>query len=113
MHTQRLSFGRSFLGAVAVTVLVLCGGTSPAWADAPPVVVALDLQPGPAGDGFEPVGQVPAQEQLPAAPMVMAAYAVVWVLTAAFVISVWRRLDKVERELRDVEQRVAQEARRK
>ena len=50
---------------------------------------------------------------MPAAPMVMAAYGVVWVLTVAFVVSVWRRIGKVEQELSEVEQRVAQEARRK
>ncbi len=42
--------------------------------------------------------------------MVMIAYAVVWVMTVGFVFSVWRRLDKVEQELRDVERRVGGQA---
>ncbi len=42
------------------------------------------------------------QERLPATPLVFAAYAVVWVVLLVYVWSLWRRLGKVERELRDV-----------
>ena len=53
-------------------------------------------------DGFEPVANLPApeREQLPAAPLVMAAYAVVWVMVFGYLWSIWRRLGAVERELR-------------
>ncbi|MBL8141730.1 MAG: CcmD family protein [Acidobacteria bacterium] len=117
MHTQRSSFTRSILRAVVLTAIVVVPLAAPLGASevsgVPAVVALQQVEPGPRSDGFEPVGQVPAQEQMPAAPMVMAAYGVVWVLTVAFVVSVWRRIGKVEQELREVEQRVAQEARRK
>lgn len=94
----------------AAVILAACVASAPVAVAAPAPVVALSLQPAPAGDDFQPVSQVPAQEQLPAAPMVMIAYAVVWVMTVGFVFSVWRRLDKVEQELRDVERRVGGQA---
>lgn len=61
-----------------------------------------------APEGFEPVTAVPAQEQLPAAPMLIAAYAFVWVMLLVYLWSIWRRLSAVERELADVARRVEQ-----
>ena len=82
------------------------------------MVIALQ-QPGaaaaqPAPEGFEPVGALPAprQEQLPAAPLVMAAYGFIWVLLLGFLWSIWRRLGAVEREMKSVEQRVAEAGKR-
>jgi CcmD family protein len=42
------------------------------------------------------------QEQLPATPLVFAAYAFVWVALLVYVFSLWRRLTRVERELSEV-----------
>ena len=42
------------------------------------------------------------QEQLPATPLVFAAYAFVWVVLIVYVFSLWRRLRRVERELAEV-----------
>ncbi len=68
-------------------------------------VVAQDAQP-PAGgataqppEGFEAVTDVPPSEQLPAAPLVMSAYAFVWVVLLAYIWSVGRRLTKVQEEI--------------
>jgi CcmD family protein len=68
----------------------------------------------PAGtpDGFVPVENVSGQEQIPAAPLVIGAYAVAWVLVFGYLWSIWRRLGRVERELADVSRRVAGGARR-
>lgn len=99
------------IAVAAAVIFAACAASAPAAIAAPVPVVALSLQPA-AGDDFQPVSQVPAQEQLPAAPMVMIAYAVVWVMTVGFVFSVWRRLDKVEKELRDVERRVGDQVSR-
>ncbi len=55
--------------------------------------------PPPAQEGFEPVSGVPVADQLPAAPLVMGAYAFVWVVLIAYVWSVARRLSKVQEEL--------------
>ena len=56
--------------------------------------------------GFVPVDQLPAPESFPAAPLVIAAYAVVWVAVFVYVWLVWRRMDRVERELREVTRRL-------
>jgi hypothetical protein len=48
---------------------------------------------------FIPVKEVPASEQLPAAPLVIAAYAFVWLAFLAYVWMVWRRLGKVEADI--------------
>ena len=52
-----------------------------------------------AQDGFVPAGQLPPVEQLPAAPLVAAAYAFIWVAMLAYVFMLWRRLATVDREL--------------
>ena len=63
-------------------------------------------QPPPAAqDEFVPVDQLPQDEQLPAARMVIAAYAVAWVLVAVYLWTIWQRLGRVERELADVSRR--------
>lgn len=70
--------------------------------------MAASHQPPPrAQEEFVPVDQLPQAEQLPAAPLVIAAYAFVWVVLLAYLWSVWRRLSKVERELADVARRMS------
>ena len=60
----------------------------------------------PAGQGqFLPIDQIPRTEQLPAAPLLIAAYVFVWIAALAYAWSIWRRLDRVEREMRDLERR--------
>lgn len=60
-------------------------------------------QPPSAGQGgFVPIDQLPAPESFPAAPLVIAAYAFAWLAVLVYVFSVWRRLNRVESELRDV-----------
>jgi CcmD family protein len=66
----------------------------------------------PAQEGFVPVDQLPPDEQLPAAPLLIAAYAIAWVAVLAYLWSIWRRLAKVERELADVSRRVEAGGRR-
>ncbi len=115
MHTVTFITRRAWKGALLVLVFAgaALGTTAPAAASPAPLVIALQqAQPAPTGDGFEPVSQLPAQEQLPAAPLVMVAYSVVWIMVVAFVVSLWRRMGTVERELKEVEQRVSQGARR-
>lgn len=75
------------------------------------VSMAFAGQP-PAPEGFVPVDQLPGQEQLPAAPLVAAAYGVAWAAVFVYVWTVWRRLAKVERELADVSRRLEPGARR-
>lgn len=65
-----------------------------------------------AQDGFVPIDQLAPKEELPAAPLVMAAYAVAWLVIFAYIWSLWRRLQRVEAEIADVSRRVANGARR-
>jgi CcmD family protein len=56
---------------------------------------------------FVPVTELPASEQLPAAPLLIAAYAFVWVAVLAYLWLIWRRLAKVEQEIGDLSSRLA------
>ena len=58
---------------------------------------ALAAQPGQSE--FKPVTEIPASEQLPSAPLVIAAYAFVWAAFLAYVWIMWRKLGKVEHDL--------------
>lgn len=58
---------------------------------------ALSAQPGQSE--FQPVTEVPASEQMPSAPLVIAAYAFVWLAFTAYAWMMWRKLGKVEHEL--------------
>ena len=60
----------------------------------------------PAEDEFVPVTELPVEERLPAAPLLIAAYSVAWVAVAAYLFSIWRRVGRVERELADVTRRL-------
>jgi CcmD family protein len=64
-------------------------------------VAPLFAQPQPPQEEFVPVRDAET-EQLPAAPLVMSAYAVAWLLVFLYVWSLWRRLSKVERELSEL-----------
>jgi CcmD family protein len=46
------------------------------------------------------------QEQLPAAPLVIGAYSVVWIALVLYVWSIWQRLARVEREIAQVSRRI-------
>jgi CcmD family protein len=88
------------VGSLVLLLVLVCAGG-----------VAVAQQQGPrrtpAQEGFVPVDTLPsAQEQLPAAPLVMAAYAVAWVAVFGYLISIWTRLGKVEREIQTVSRRV-------
>jgi CcmD family protein len=68
---------------------------------------AFALQP-PAGQGgFVPAEGVPLSDQLPAAPLLITAYAFVWVAVMFYVWTIWRRLNKVETEMRALAQKTA------
>ena len=48
---------------------------------------------------FIPVTEIPASEQMPSAPLVIAAYAFVWLAFLVYVWMMWRKLGKVDQEL--------------
>jgi CcmD family protein len=51
---------------------------------------------------FQPVTEIPASEQMPSAPLVIAAYAFVWLAFVVYVWTMWRKLGKVEQELQSL-----------
>jgi len=67
----------------------------------PALAVAQATQPAQpaATDGFVPVTDLPPAEQLPAAPMVIGAYAFIWVAVLVYVGLLWRRLGAVQKDL--------------
>ena len=67
---------------------------------------AFALQP-PKGQGeFVPVDAVPLADQLPAAPLLITAYAFVWIAVMVYVWTIWRRMNKVEDEMRTLAQKL-------
>ncbi|MEO8482609.1 MAG: CcmD family protein [Acidobacteriota bacterium] len=65
--------------------------------------VALAAQTAPPGqDGFKAATAedlAAGQEHLPATPFVFWAYGIVWLVLAIYVLSLWRRIAKTEREV--------------
>ena len=59
-----------------------------------------------AQEGFTNVQDI-TRETLPAAPLLYLAYALVWIALIGYVFLLWRRLDRVERELREVSARLS------
>lgn len=67
---------------------------------------------GAAQDGFVPLDSLPPQEQLPAAPLLITAYAFVWVLLMAYLWSIAKRIRKVESETETLQRRTTGATRR-
>ena len=64
-------------------------------------------QPPKPTDEFVPISQLPAQDQLPAAPLLVTAYSFVWLALFGYLLSVGRRLSKVQREVERLEADIA------
>jgi CcmD family protein len=92
------------LAAALVLAGVLVAASAPAVAAQPP-------QPS-RQDEFVPVDQLPPQEQVPAAPLLIAAYAVAWVAILLYLWSLWSRLGRVEKEMADLGRRLEAGSRR-
>ena len=97
---------KRLLGLVLSTVALLAvlnAAGAPASAQQPPPQ---------APEGFVPAGDLPAREELPAAPLLIAAYAVAWILIFGYLWSIWQRLARVERDIAEVSRRVEAGGRR-
>jgi CcmD family protein len=68
-------------------------------------------QPPSAQSEYVPAAPGTATEQLPAAPLVIAAYAFVWVAAMGYVWSIGRRLTKVEDDMRALERKAGKASR--
>jgi CcmD family protein len=60
---------------------------------------------------FVPLRDVPRSEQIPAAPFVFIAYAIVWLFVLFYVWTLWRRQGKVEKELQDLQHKLGERSR--
>ena len=75
----------------------------------PPALPAtgLQLQQTPSAqkppEGFEPISEIPPEDRMPAAPMVIAAYAFVMLAFFAYLLSLARRLGAVKQEISRLE----------
>ena len=68
---------------------------------------ALAMQP-PAGQTeFVPVDSLPPGDQLSAAPLLIGAYAFVWLAVMFYLWTIWRRLNTVETEMRALAQKTS------
>jgi CcmD family protein len=71
---------------------------------------ALLAQP-PQQNQYVPIDQLPPQETLPAAPLLIAAYIVVWLGLMTYLWWIWRRIGRVEAELQALQRRTSGSAR--
>ena len=92
--------GRGLVLAAALLSLFVMGASAHA------------QQPPTPPEGFVPASSLPSQEQLPAAPLVMGAYSVAWIVVFGYLWSIWLRIGRVERDLADVSRRIAAGERR-
>ena len=69
------------------------------------LLISLPLAAQGAEEQWTTTSDVPVSEQLPAAPLLVSAYAIVWLVPMFYLWSIWRRLNKVEREVKDLESR--------
>ena len=67
-------------------------------------VSALAIQPPPVEE-FVPIGELPEEDRLPAAPFLVSAYSLVWIFAFGYFWMLSRRLSVVERELNDLTKR--------
>src|SRR5262249_44476486 len=66
---------------------------------------AFARQP-PAGQSeFVPMKDLPPTEQVPAATLLVGGYAFIWIAVTFYVWTIWRRLSKVEAEMRSLVQK--------
>lgn len=86
------------VSCVCALVLALAATTTVAATASQPAAAPAAAQPA-ATDGFVPVTDLPPDEQLPAAPLVLGAYAFIWVAVLVYVGLLWRRLGAVQKDL--------------
>jgi CcmD family protein len=69
---------------------------------------ALAVQQAPRGQSeYLPIKDLPPTDQMPAAPLLIAAYAFAWIAVMFYVGTIWRRLNKVEDEMRLLAQKTS------
>lgn len=87
---------REWVRRVCLVLVVIAGVALPATAS---VAGAQTPAAQTVPEGFEPVTDIPPEEQLPAAPLVAGAYAFIWLAMLVYVGLLWRRLGAVQKDL--------------
>jgi CcmD family protein len=100
METKQGRTKRDIMKPLAVAILCVMAFSATA------AIVRAQQPPAGATDGFVPVENLGNQEKIPAAPLVMGAYAIAWIMVFGYLWSIWQRLNRVERELGEVSRRV-------
>ena len=101
LFQQRVSlFSMSLQMVIAIALMLACAGTLLGGS-----VIAGELlsqEEMLAGqEEFVPISELPPEDRLPAAPLLIAAYSFVWMALLIYLWSIWRRLTKLEKELKD------------
>jgi CcmD family protein len=86
--SDKMILTRRFAATVLITVALLLPTPSPAFQPKPPQQ-----------EEFVPIDQLPPQDQLPAAPLLIGAYVFVWLAVGGYIWSVARRVSRVQREV--------------
>ena len=73
-------------------------------------VPALLAQP-PQQNEYVPIDQLPPQETMPAAPLLIGAYIVVWLGLMGYLFWIWRRIARVETEMQALQRRTSGQGR--
>lgn len=97
MHITKII--RLTLASLAL-ILGLSAAAAPTPAFAQQAPAAAPTQPAAATDQFVPMDEIPEQDKLPAAPYLIGAYMIVWLMLLFYVWSLWHRLQRVEEELK-------------
>lgn len=92
---------RSRWQVVLLLILVMVGSVGQAQR-------SVEQPPATADEGFVPIDELPPDERMPAAPFLIAAYSVAWIVVAVYLWSIWQRLGRVEREIAEASRRVEQ-----
>ena len=56
---------------------------------------------------YLPIDQLPPTEQMPSAPYVIAAYAIIWLIAMFYLWTIWRRIGKLETDMHALERQRA------
>ena len=91
---------RAVLALTLVSTLALRG----------PSALAQQPPPGQSPPGqseFVPMKDVPPTESIPAAPLLVGGYAFIWVAAIFYLWTIWRRLNKVEHDMRTLANKTA------
>ena len=67
---------------------------------------ALLAQP-PQQNEYVPIDQLPPQESMPAAPLLIGAYIVVWLGLMGYLFWIWRRIARVEADMQALQRRTS------